>query len=375
MKYKVLILTNPLNHEGGVVNYYNLFFKHFKSDAVALKHASIGSRAYLFYYPTIKRFLYPFYFVFDLFIYALRLFFDRKIKIVQVSPSLIPVPLIRDGVLVIIAKILGKKVIVFYRGWKLPVYEKIKSKVCLKKVFNYVFQNNTNQIVLASAFKEDLIKLNPKKSKDVFVTTTAIDKSLIKTPEDRGDSEIIRVMFLGRVEDLKGIEELIDAVILLNKAEELKHFTFSIVGHEARQGYIDELKKKLTAYDISESQLKFLGRVDGEDKYKLYIKHDVYVLPSYTEGCPNSVLEALASGLFSITTPVGALNDIITEHNGILIPLKDSDSIKNALIRVKNDRALLERGKDICKVALDQFDIVRICQNFENIYTALLTKK
>ena len=111
MKTKVLILTNPLNHEGGVVNYYNLFLKHFEADTIALKHASIGSRAYLFYYPILKRLLYPFYYVFDVIVYILKLLFNPKIKIVQVSPSLIPVPLIRDGLLVLIAKLLGKKVI------------------------------------------------------------------------------------------------------------------------------------------------------------------------------------------------------------------------------------------------------------------------
>ena len=51
---KVLILTNPLNHEGGIVNYYNLFFKNFKSDSILLNHGLIGSRAYLFYYPVLK---------------------------------------------------------------------------------------------------------------------------------------------------------------------------------------------------------------------------------------------------------------------------------------------------------------------------------
>ena len=48
MKNKVLILTNPLNHEGGVVNYYNLFFKYFNSEEFDLKHQSIGSRDWIF---------------------------------------------------------------------------------------------------------------------------------------------------------------------------------------------------------------------------------------------------------------------------------------------------------------------------------------
>ena len=45
----------------------------------------------------LKRIIYPFYYVFDVYMYVFKTLFDPKIKIVQVSPSLIPVPLIRDG--------------------------------------------------------------------------------------------------------------------------------------------------------------------------------------------------------------------------------------------------------------------------------------
>ena len=143
---KVLILTNPLNHEGGIVNYYNLFFKHFKSEKVSLTHGIIGSRAYLFYYPVLKRLLYPFYYLFDVFVYVVKLIFDRRIKIIQVSPSLIPVPLIRDGVLILLAKLFGKKVVIFYRGWKLPTYKIYKGNLTLK-------------VYLIGYFKKILFKL------------------------------------------------------------------------------------------------------------------------------------------------------------------------------------------------------------------------
>ena len=60
-KSRVLIISNPLNHEGGIVNYYNLFFNNFKSNEFEIVHFSIGSRAWLFYYPTLKKVLYLFY--------------------------------------------------------------------------------------------------------------------------------------------------------------------------------------------------------------------------------------------------------------------------------------------------------------------------
>ena len=118
---KVLILTNPLNHEGGIVNYYNLFFKHFKSEKYHLLMNNWFKSLFVLL-SCFKRLLYPFYYLFDVFVYVLKLVADQRIKIIQVSPSLIPVPLIRDGVLILLAKLFGK-VVIFYRGWKLPTYK------------------------------------------------------------------------------------------------------------------------------------------------------------------------------------------------------------------------------------------------------------
>jgi len=373
---KVLILTNPLNHEGGVVNYYNLFFKHFESNVILLKHNSIGSRAYLFYYPLIKRVLYPFYYVFDFFIFFLKLIFDRKIKIVQVSPSLIPVPLIRDGLLVLMAKLLGKKVVVFYRGWKLPTYNKISENSALRKLFNLVFQMNTLQVVLASSFKNDLVKLNTRKPVNIFVTTTAIDKSEIIKNKTLKSSDTINVLFLGRIEDLKGIEELIDAIISLNKTNQLRHFKFTIVGHENKIGYTGRLKEILKSQNVPDEMVKFPGRVTGSDKFQLYANHDVYVLPSYTEGCPNSLLEALASGLFCITTKVGALSDLVVpEKNGLFVEVKSSEAIVKALQYCNDNKTYNANKVTNSMYYCRAFDIKEITRLFETKYIDLIEKK
>jgi len=376
MKSKVLILTNPLNHEGGVVNYYMLFLKHFESDSIALKHGTIGSRSYLFYYPVLKRILYPFFYLFDFLVYTLTLIFDRNIKIVQVSPSLIPVPLIRDGLLVVIAKLLGKKVVVFYRGWKLPTYHKIAKSSTLRKLFNVVFQKSTLQVVLASSFKNDLVNLKPKKASNILVTTTAIDKSKIISREVASDDDIINVLFLGRIQDLKGIEELVEAIIKINKTNQLGHFRFTIVGHENRTGYVEELKGKLKQNNILDQIVTFPGRVTGKDKFSLYADNDIYVLPSYTEGCPNSLLEALASGLFCITTRVGALSDLIKpKKNGLFVEVKNSEAIVEALkycsINKNYNKNRMANSTCYCK----EFDIGEITNLFETKYLELIEKR
>jgi glycosyltransferase involved in cell wall biosynthesis len=331
-KSRVLIISNPLNHEGGIVNYYNLFFNNFKSNEFEIVHFSIGSRAWLFYYPTLKKVLYLFYLIYDIIRFFLTLVLNPNIKIIQVSPSLIPVPLIRDGILVLIAKILRRRVIVFYRGWKLPTLNLIKNNKSIKWIFNTVYQKNTKQIVLASSFKNDLKSLY-NSNLTIDVTTTAIEKSSMLAKDETKNDGIVNVLFLARIQDLKGIFELIDAIVLLNKLNKLNHFHFTIAGHEASKGVLLQCTQKLEKEGINNDNINFSGRVEGHLKYQLYSLNDVYVLPSYTEGCPNSVLEALASGLYCITTDVGALFDIIKPGvNGSFVKIKSSEDIVKELL-------------------------------------------
>ena len=372
-KDKIYILTNPLDHEGGIVNYYNLFFKNFNSNKLSLKHGNVGSRSYLFYYPILKALIYPIFYFYDLLKFTLNLIFDNTIKIVQVSPSLIPVPLIRDGIIIIIAKLLGKKIVVFYRGWKLPTFKKIYNSSFLRIIFKTIFQKKTLQFVLASSFKKDLLKLKPKKIDEIIVTTTAIDKSQIIKPKAIKQKKIIKVLFLARIQDLKGIEELIEAICLLNKEAKLKDFKFTIAGHENKKGYIDTLKEKLKFNNVPSNKTVFLGRVTGKNKFLLYSNHDIYVLPSYTEGCPNSLLEALASGMFCITTNVGALSDLIYhKKNGLLVNTKDSKDLFNSLLYcLKNKDCNKNRLANSDKYS-EKFDIEKITNLFKEKYSNLI---
>lgn len=363
---KVLILSNPLNHEGGIVNYYNLFFDHYTSGKITVSHHVVGSRAEHFHRPTLKKIVYPLYLFLDIVKFLIRLIRDRDIAIVQVSPSLIPVPLLRDGVFVVLAKLFGKKVFVFYRGWKLPTFEVISNSWFYCKLFNLVFQRDTVQLVLSTAFKAQLESLRPKKSRPAIVTTTAIDSEKIIMGPRRGQDERTKVLFLGRIQNLKGVEEIVTAICKLHERKELKQFHFQFVGHEAETGYIEKLAAQLRNCCIPEDAYEFSGRLTGRSKYLAYADNDVFLLPSYSEGCPNSVLEAMAAGLFCITTSVGALGDIIKPgESGEFVAIGDSDAIVEALIA---HRPCLVDHSLISRYAISKFDIRPVVTMFEELY-------
>jgi glycosyltransferase involved in cell wall biosynthesis len=324
---KILITTNEMNHEGGVVNYYRIFFKKFKSNRFELAHHTFGSRMEYFYSPWKRIVLYPFYFFLDTLRLIWRLISDRQIRIVQVSPSLIPVPLIRDGFVLLSSKLFGRQTIAFFRGWNENTLGHIKSERVTRWLFRLVYLRANLTLVLASRFKDDLVALGWKPS-SIEVTTTMYEAEAALPAVDR-TGETIRFLYLGRISQLKGIGELIEAAKILS--DRLYEFEFVMVGHGDREGVVEEYARRVQEYGLTH-RFSFKGNLSGKEKFQAFLHSDVYVFPSWTEGCPTSVLEALGAGLFVISTDVGALRDIVRDGwNGLLFGRKDANDLADKL--------------------------------------------
>jgi glycosyltransferase involved in cell wall biosynthesis len=365
---KVLITTNPLDHEGGVVNYYRLFLRNFHCQGIDLVHLPFGSRMKDFYTPWKKYYLYPLYLAFDLSRLMALLTADRAVRVVQVSPSLQPLSLVRDGLIVLVGKALGRKIIVFYRGWRESTARALKTNPIARGLFRFAYGQVDLSIVLASRFKEDLVTMGWPASA-VELTTTMYEGKDILPAADRAGQRV-RFLFLGRVSQLKGVGELIDAAKIL--AERGVDFELLVVGHGDRRGIVEEYEARVREAGL-EGRMRFAGRLTGRDKFQAYANSDVFVLPSWTEGCPNSVLEALGAGLFVVSTEVGALRDIIDEgKNGRLVRSKDHEHLAEILTlvcaeieRIRGLRQTIQRD------ALQRFEAQRIYEDFRGIYRRL----
>ena len=333
-------------------------------------HLPVGSRMIFFYRTYLKLFLFPFFYFYDVFNYLLLIISDKEIKIVQLSPSLIFVPLLRDFLFLFIAKVFNKKTIVFFRGWKQDYYNSIKSNAFKRFIFNNTYGKADSILVLSDSFKKNLITLGWNKLK-IQTTTTAVNKKDIIESKDRLNKNKIRFIYVGRISHLKGIVEMLDAFKSVNS--QIYDLELIIVGHPDSKINIDKLKK--TASDDSIScKIKFLGHVDGPSKFNLLSKSDVFIFPSYTEGCPNSVLEALSSGLFILSTKVGALSEIIkNKKNGIFVKKEDSNDLKIKIDwTIKNINFIRMQKDKIKNNSINKFDINTIIKKFDIIYSSLV---
>jgi glycosyltransferase involved in cell wall biosynthesis len=148
------------------------------------------------------------------------------------------------------------------------------------------------------------------------------------------DDSCMTFLFVGRIVRDKGINELCDAFDRLSK--EFPQVRLLLVGW--REDGLDPVSDKTRALIDSNPSIDYVGEIWGDDLLAYYAAADCFVLPSYREGFPNTVLEAGAMGLPSIVTDINGSREIIVENeNGMIVPPRDADALFVAMRRMVND--------------------------------------
>lgn len=370
-KIKIFIVTKDLNSRGGVASYYRLFIEKFSDSCFELVPFSIGSRPEDYEVRESRRLGYFFDLLHDLFRFCSIIRNNKDIKIVQVSPSLIPIPLLRDALFIIISRIYGRKTVVFFRGWRTGTVDFLKRHSLVLGIFKKIYFSADHCCVLAHCFGDTLLGwgLDPIK---LTVTYTTYDATSLLPFVNNGllvsDAKLI---FIGRVSEAKGIMEIIEASAILRRRG--YRFTVDIYGHEANSGFVVQAQRKIEQLQIPEI-VNIHGYIDKEDKFRALSKADIFLLPSWFEGCPNAVVEALGAGLFTICTRVGALPELVVpDFNGSLVKVKDSlDLAENMAIAIDKIIKIRSRRHEIARHAEANFEIKVCIQQFSNIYKNLL---
>ena len=147
----------------------------------------------------------------------------------------------------------------------------------------------------------------------------------------------LTIGYLGRIAESKGMDYLLDACIQMKKMG--IPFHLKLAGkEEVKDKYILAFQKELGDHFIYE------GVVFGETKNKFLKSLDVFILPSFFEGLPMSLIECMSYGVVPVTTPVGSISEIINNgENGLFINIRDSQSIIQQFDRLNKDRILLSK--------------------------------
>lgn len=142
------------------------------------------------------------------------------------------------------------------------------------------------------------------------------------------------ILFAGKLEPRKGYDLLLDAAPAILASHPEVEFWFA--GH----GELDRAVSKAEQLGIS-SSVRLLGWTDNETLTRLYREACAFCLPSFNEGVPMAVLEAMANGTPVVCTPVGGLPQLIRNgHNGLFCSVGDPDSIAERINALLDDSAL-----------------------------------
>ena len=156
-----------------------------------------------------------------------------------------------------------------------------------------------------------------------------------------------RLLFLGWLERAKGCFELLEACLLLSKRYE---FRLTIAG----RGYAENEARDFVFTHGLEDIIEFAGWVQGDVKDGLLAKSDILVLPSWAEGFPNVIVEAMAAKLAVIVTTVGNVPGLIVDREqAFLVPPKDhmalASAIEELLLNPELRIELADRGYDFAR--------------------------
>lgn len=176
----------------------------------------------------------------------------------------------------------------------------------------------------------------------------------------------LRIGYLGRIEPNKGMTELLIACQRLKKEDFPFHLV--IAGKEQTEGeYLPQFDQWLG------DRFEYVGLVSGQTKCDFLRSLDAFVLPTYFEGLPMSLLESMSYGKVPIVTPVGSIPQVVRDgENGIFVKDHDVDSIMEAIKRLSEDRTLLRKlGEEARKTIFSQFSPKKYIEKLNDIYLRL----
>jgi glycosyltransferase involved in cell wall biosynthesis len=150
-------------------------------------------------------------------------------------------------------------------------------------------------------------------------------------PERASGSGPVRLLFLGHLDDRKGVPELLTALA----TERLRHADWQL--DLAGAGEVDRFKAMAERLGLRD-RISFHGWLGHADAYALSRRADIFVLPSHAEGQAMSLIEAMAHGLAIVATPVGAhLEAVVPDKEALLVAPGDAVALASALAMLIDD--------------------------------------
>lgn len=196
------------------------------------------------------------------------------------------------------------------------------------------FQESGAVITLGEIWSKFITSISPTAHVYILRNSVHIPDYIVEQKQSE-----VNVLFLGVLIKRKGVVDLLQAVNTLVHDTNIGDFSLKI--NIGGTGPEEELLKSYVIENHLEEYVNFLGWIDGKVKDKVLSMNQVYALPSYNEGLPISILEAISYGMPVIATNVGSVAEAVeNEKNGFTFEPGNVQGYADALYRLITDYPL-----------------------------------
>lgn len=356
MKVRILMVGTSLKTRGGIATVVKGYLDSNLQDACQIKYIPMHCDGN---YPQKIWAAFSGYIRFIIFL----LFFNPQIIHLHVASR---ASFYRKAPIVFLSSLFKKKIIYHQHGAEFMKFYNKENSPYKQKIIKIVLRRANIIIALSEQWEKNLLDI------DIGLPVHVLPNALIIPDQlqNKTNKTVPQILFMGRIGMRKGIHDLILAAENLFR----KGFFFRLV--LCGDGDITKWKNKCLKKGIDKI-IEFKGWISGEDKVRLFQDVDIYVLPSYNEGLPMSVLEAASYGLPVVSTRVGGVPEAVkNEVTGFLLEPGDVNGLTQKLEQLLCDEKLrIKMGMSGRKLVMDNFDLSKNIQDLIQIYSLLVKNK
>lgn len=348
----IVMIGASLEQNGGIATVEKLILKNITLE-IKIRHIASHDEGTI-----IHRFL-----VFSRAVIQLAfLLFRRRVDLVHIHLS-DGGSLLRKALVVSTVRWSRKPIIIHAHGAEFhTTYFRLPHR--LQRLLSSVFRQCHSFIVLSNTWKDFYMNQLGLKEEQMVVLPNPTE--LPQEIPDRSQTLLVQFVFLGRVGARKGTFDLIQAFSQLpNEAQTRAQLLI------AGDGDLVQAKTLVTQLKMTD-RVAFLGWVSTQQREDLLSDADVFVLPSYNEGLPMALLEAMGWGLPVIVTPVGGIPEVIrSQQNGLLVEAGDVTSLTEAMrTLIDHPQCRLELGTG-ARATAALYDVHAYCDRLTALYAVL----
>lgn len=333
MSEKILIISPDMSEQGGIASVVKTYYDNNLADGQTVYLSSYKSKNPL---GQFLKFWVKFLSI---------LIKDKTVKIAHIHTSS-KGSFLRKSMIMYVAKAFGKKTILHVHGSEFKVFYD-KSPDIIKKFIEKTFDNADCVIVLSKQWKDIISQITKNENIQIVYNPIKI--------HEPNKLEGANFLFMGRLGKRKGVFDIFEAA---------KSVCGDVVINLYGDGEIDK--------SLAPENVKIHGWVSGEEKDKIFRNSDVLLLPSYNEGLPISILEAMSYGMPIISTPVGGIVEAVENNvNGFIVNCGDTSDLAEKINALCDKDLRLKMGAESFRLVKEKFDVEIIKTRLKEIYDEL----